>query len=219
MKALKLIGILILILAAGVATAQSSKRWQRDPAVYLPKALLVQLRSEKRKIDYFEKAGSHAEAEQVRKDVQGVNNAMIKDFKDHFKFCPYYFFVDTNIDMVKAGKFEGILLDGNMQAAANPVVKGNSKDYFIVYFGIPEREKTGKDGEMASRTMYGAGLVVTDYNYIQLNKPALFYYYNNRGYYHLHGTGDGYYYSSKKYSIEYYPLAAKMFEDFKDFFR
>ena len=219
MKVLLLPGILFLILHANVALGQKGSGRQREHAIYLPKAILVQLRSEKKKINYFEKAGNHKEAAQVREDVQGVNNAMISDFTDNFKFCPFYFFVDTNIELIKAKKFDGVLLNSDMKPASDLVVNANSKDYFIVYYGIPEREKINKNGEMAGRNVNGEGLVVAGYDYIQLEKPSLFYYYTNRGYYHLHSKNSKYSYSSKKYNIEYYALAGEMFEDFKDYFR
>ena len=219
MQVLRSALILYLTCYAGLAFCQGSKRSQGTPEIYFPKAVLVQLRSEKRKIDYFKKAGDGKEVEQVEKDVQGVNDAMVSDFRDNFNLCPYYFFVDTNIELIKEKKFDGVLLASDMKPATNLVVNEKSKDYYIIYYGQPEQETIGQNGEMASRTLFGAGLVVTDYTYTQLHRPVFFYVYNNRGYYGFHSKKGKYSYSSKKYNIEYYPLAGELLDKVHDHFR
>ncbi|OJW83221.1 MAG: hypothetical protein BGO69_19095 [Bacteroidetes bacterium 46-16] len=215
MKVLVWLGTLLLTVYANETFAQ-----KRSDNFYFPKAVLVQLRSEQRKVDYLQKHGSKKDLERLREDVQGVNAAMVNDFKDHFKLCPVYFFVDTNADLIKAKKFGGILFDTDMKPVNDPVVNAGSKDYYIIFYGLPEREDLHNDNDLeAARTSFGEGLVLNDYNYRQLKRPIRFYYYRNRGYYGIAKRHSIYNYSSKKYNIEYYELAGEVSAGTREFFR
>jgi hypothetical protein len=71
---------------------------------FRPKALLVQLRSEQSRIQYFETQNDQQNKEQVTKEDAKVRRVMINDFKDHFTFCPVYYFIDTNAKLIKEQK-------------------------------------------------------------------------------------------------------------------
>jgi hypothetical protein len=214
MKILVWWGALVLTVYANNAFAQ-----KRRDNFYYPKAVLVQLRSEQRKIDYLEKNGSKKALERLMEDIRGVNAAMVNDFRDHFKLCPVYFFVDTNVDRIKAKQFDGILLNADMKPVQDPIVNANSKDYYIIFYGLPQREDLNEENDLeAARTSFGEGLVLNDYNYRQLKRPMRFYYYRNRGYYGIARRRNIYNYSSRKYNIEYYELAGEVSAGSRSFF-
>jgi len=207
---------IVLLCALWVNTAVAQKKKWQERGYFYPKAVLVQLRSEKGKIAYMEKQGRYKDAEQVKKDAIGVNTAMINDFKDHFKLCPFYFYVDTNAGLIKEKNFEGILLDSDMKPVSG-VMKDKGNQYYIVHYGSPAREKLN-DNEDAARTRLGQGLVIDGPDYVQLEKPFTFYYYNNKGYYGLGRKNPRYNYSSDKFKIEYYELASDMNAGMREFF-
>lgn len=212
MKAFRVLAAFFLVVCSGRVLAR-----QAVP-VYRPEAVLVQLRSEKKRIAYLEQQGRHEDALQVKKDIKAANEAMVSDFKDHFRFCPVYFYFDTNSVAIMSGTPEGLLLNSDLSPAANAAVRNGSNNYYLVYFGQPEIEKDSR-GQAASRTLSGQGLVMTNYEGRQMTSPFPFYTYSNRGYYHVLTSNSKYDYLSKKNNIEYYRLAGELSASLSDFFR
>src|SRR5580698_8005575 len=68
--------------------------------VKYPIALLVQLKSEKSRIDAATRNKDYKALEEMKKDAKGARKAMIKDFKDHIDYCPVYYYMDTNLNQV-----------------------------------------------------------------------------------------------------------------------
>ncbi|MBS1587643.1 MAG: hypothetical protein JSS82_19070 [Bacteroidetes bacterium] len=215
----QLIGLVVLLsLACPVGANAQEMKWETR-GYYKPKAILVELRSQQKRIEYLENSNRSNEVEQLVKDIDDANRAMVNDFKDHFKFCPVYFIVDTNVNRVVAKQYDGILLDINMQPVRADVMNKAGDDFFIVYFGMPMREKAGMHTEQeVPRSQNGQGLVVIDHNGKQLLSPFQFYYYNNRRYYGVSRGNPQYNFASKKYNIEYYALAADLSGGLHEFY-
>lgn len=215
----QLIGLVVLLsLACPVEAKAQEMKWETR-GYYKPKAILVELRSQQKRIDYLEKSNRRNEVEQLAKDIDGANRAMINDFKDHFRFCPVYFIIDTNVDKIVAKRYSGVLLNSDMQPVDAEVMNKVGDDFFIVYFGMPMREKEGRHTEQElPRSQYGQGLVLNDHKGKQLLSPFQFYYYSNRRYYGVGSANRQYNYGSKKYNIEYYELAADLSAGLHEFY-
>jgi hypothetical protein len=207
-----------VLLFLPVALIAQEKKWERR-GYYKPKAILVELRSQQKRIDYLLQNNRNSEVEQLSTDLAGANAAMINDFRDHFRFCPVYFIVDTNVGKAISKQYSGVLLNADMQAVDADVMSKVGDDFFIVYFGMPmrENEASGTEQELP-RSQYGQGLVINDQNGKQLLSPFQFYYYSNRRYYGVSKANPKYNYASKKYNVEYYELAADLSVGLREFY-
>lgn len=180
----------------------------------VPKVILVQLRSEARKINALTARKNYKLAEQMKTDALGVSTAFINDFKDNFSFCPVYYYMDTNAGFVQKKQFAGVLLQADGASVVDAPLDANSTDYLIVYYGSPvsqsKREKVvDKDDD---RNVYdaqapmGKGLVILDCDYKQVD------YYYKLGYDDLliktKDKHKKYMYTSKRFDMEYFPFAA-----------
>ncbi len=177
----------------------------------LPEAVLVQLRSEHNRIQALTKDGRYKEVAIVKKDALGVANAMISDFQNHFSFCPVYYYMDTNLDLVKQKKFDGILMNADGTPAKNLIINETSKKYFIVYYGYAiEQSKAHKivtDPEKYqtnSGTPRGKGLIINNGNFYQV---AYLYKFDYENFSFKVFRNRKYYYISRHYDMEYFPFA------------
>lgn len=187
---------------------------QSEQTGIVPHYVLVQISSESNRIKAMERAHAQRELEIVKKDAAGVKAAMMKDFKDRFTFCPVYFYIDTNVELIKARKFDGILLDTSRQLVANPPLNANSKDYLVVYWGFPTTQPHNMKVVKDSVTQYskvgeptGKGLIVCNYKLQQLK------YFIQRGLFMVKEDQEkqkGYYYFSKRFDIQYFPMAGRI---------
>jgi hypothetical protein len=178
----------------------------------IPHYVLVQINSEKNRIDALQKAHRYADVEEVKKDAIGVKKAMMKDFSDHFSYCPVFYYVDTNIELIKSRQFEGILFDTAGRTITNLPIGPTSKDYLIVYYGLPTTQPHKVKVVKDSITEYsqvgvpsGIGLIICNYKLQQLRyiyKLGLAFVMLDKK------KKKGYYYVSKHFNIEYFPLAA-----------
>ena len=190
----------------------TSQAQQNDEKDY-PSALLVQLRSEHNRIEALKKANKYKELEEVMNDGAEVRKRMILDFHNNFEYCPVYYYMDTNAEFVKEKKFAGILLNEDGSPVKDPVINSASDDYVIAYYGYPiSQSRQTKVQTDTSRRSYdpdppfGKGLVILNDKYLQLT------YFYKFGYDELafdrrKNWLKKYYYNSKHFDIEYYPLA------------
>lgn len=186
---------------------------QGEQQEIVPHYVLVQIGSESNRIKAMEKARAYKELEIVKKDAAGVKAAMMKDFREQFTYCPVYFYVDTNIELIKARKFDGILFDTADQLVTNVPLKPDSKDYLIAYWGMPTTQPHNMKVVKDSVSQYskvgepsGKGLIVCNYKLQQLT------YFYQLGLFMF--TLDkkklkGRYYFSKRFNIEYVPMASQ----------
>lgn len=191
-----------------------SKVMCQEQVVIKPHYVLVQISSESNRIKALEKAHAYKDLETVKKDAAGIKAAMIKDFKDRFTYCPVYFYIDTNLDLIKARKFDGVLFDTAGQLVANPPLKADSKDYLIAYWGLPTTQPGNMKVVKDSLTQYskvgepnGKGLIICNYKMQQLT------YFCRLGLYEWmldKKKQKGYFYISKRFNIQYFPMADRI---------
>ena len=156
------------------------------------KAVLVQLNTEQSRINYLRTAGKNNEADSVAAAAMAARTKMISDFNDNFKSGPVYFYVDSNIEMIKDRRFDGVLLNADYSTVKTPIINSADTDYLIVHYGKPDDNST-------LRSSYA--LVICTWKFAQLyfiNRPAP-----------SDNKNMQYGYRSEKYNIEYFPSAKK----------
>ncbi len=156
------------------------------------KALLVQLNTEQSKIATFKRVGKIADAQKVAKACTGMNKKMIRDFTDNFAFCPVYYYVDTNLDLIKKKQFANILLDEHGLPVADPVISALDTNYLVALYGFD-------DGTV--NVVSTKGLVV----YTDKFKQKFFF---RR--YMVNEAGKKYVYICNEYNIDYCPVAKNL---------
>jgi len=191
---------------------QGEKMNHNQKLEFPPKALLVMLHTEKNRIKYFKDKGQTALANLVLKDAEHLANITINDFSSHFDFCPVFFFLDTALDAIKNQQFSGNLINSDGSLVASSIINPGDTNYFIVYYGNPENNKTslwaGNDAEYryGSGNVTGKGLIFMNHHFVQKDFYAVIV--NFRPY--LYKLIDpNYEYYSKKFDMEYRPLAAR----------
>lgn len=176
-----------------------------------PKVVLVQLRSERNRVQALTRSRSFKELREVESDARNITDSTIKDFHEHFSYCPVFYYMDTNADLVRERKFEGILLREDLSAAKDIPFNKDSNDYVVVYFGYPiGTSKLSDDAEDSSsyaaehNTQLGRGLVILNSKFQQINYVYKFNYgelfASNKKNKPLH-------YKSRHFDMEYIPLA------------
>jgi hypothetical protein len=174
-----------------------------------PKAILVQMRSEQRRIQYFMDNNRPYEARQVKKEASIIRKVMKNDFEDNLSFCPVYYFMDTNAYLVKEQRFDSVLSTAEGLPVRNCAIRPGDTDYYIVYYGYPDEQmdqdaSPNHDFNIGNGEVMGKGLIFLDYKYQQKD----FYY--RFEYWDLFHTKDmRHEYRSSKYDMEYYPFAAQ----------
>ncbi len=175
-----------------------------------PVAVLVELKTEQSRIAALTKDKRYAQLEELNNDIIGERDAMVRDFKDNFDYCPVYYFMDTDIEFITKKQFAGKLLDANLKAIPNNIINSESNDYVIVYFGYPavqpHHQKIVKDSLKYlsnSGEPMGIGLIINNDKMQQIS------YLYSLGYHSafLSKREKKYAYLSKHFSIEYFPFA------------
>lgn len=131
----------LLLLYTFLLTTQVAFAQRKEDRNKFPKAVLVLLSSEHNRIESLEKARAYKEAEQLKKDATMVSEKIRLDFKDNFHMYPVYFFVDTNLEKVKAGKLADILTNTDGDLMEITELGDSSTDFFIIYYGYPKFTK------------------------------------------------------------------------------
>ncbi len=148
-------GIFLLLLGGTQAKAQLFARGKARQSEPAPKAILVQLSTNENRVKALSRNAAENKAllRQLKADTDSTIAKMVSDFKDNFRYCPYYFYADTNAHLVRAGKFAGVLLNGELQPVNN-ITLSPEDSYNIVYFGYPiataTEKQTGKDNDYNS---------------------------------------------------------------------
>ncbi len=174
-----------------------------------PRVVLVQLRAESNRIKALQAAGATLKLSQLKSGQEKVMQAMIADFTDNFKYCPVYFFVDTNYEAVKAKKFAGVLLNRDLSPATNPPLNGSSTNYLVVCYGSPAAPADGDDkNSFAAKhdngLPQGMGLVISDNG---MHEVSFLYKLEFDELFIKRHFEKKYYFDSKQFVMEYYPFA------------
>ncbi len=213
----KLIGlVLAIMILSNTGSAQLLSRKKANDNEKAPKAILVQLSTSSRKMDYYRRAKKQALVKQLETDVQNVMDKMVMDFNDNFNYCPVYYFMDTNANLVLEQKFDGVILDNQMHPIS--YIDLNAEDpYNIVLFGIVTKDASNYNGHDNSDPMdagYNVGstshrLIVLNKDFKAINKPLPNGLNNiNRG--KLRQPVSSYIYDSPKFDIYYRPYARNL---------
>ena len=172
--------LLFSTLLAGISSAQSVK------------AVIVQINTSQNKISYFYKTGNPKEAARIASESTEMSKKMIADFNDNFIFCPVYFCIDSNIDLIKNKQFKNILLNADLVPLSSPIITSTDSDYLIVRYGYPDDNTT-------IRNTKGITVYYSDFTqlfFVHKHEPDQ----KDRKYVYISG----------KYDIEYYPIAREL---------
>ena len=221
---------LFIVIITSACFAQDTLSHTGDTLkVQSPKALLVQLRSEHNRMAALIKQRRYKEIEGLKTDAMNVTARMISDFHDNFNYCPVYYYMDTNLDLIKNRVFQGVLLHEDL----TPIEKVNipDTDYFIVFYGYPTSQSRRRDivPDSTYRIVYsdttdiirgimdtmtydynsgepmGKGLIVNNDKFKQVSFLYKLDYENFM--FKLRRANKKYIYNSKHYEIEYFPFA------------
>lgn len=127
--------------------------------------LMVRLKTEAKKIQYYRNAGFNEDADELQEKVNEENDITKKAFRQSFTFCPVYFFYDTVSLAVREGHFENILLTEEDSLFTGNI--GDTVDILIAEFGSPYSEAFGTES--------GFGLVIYDAQFNQMKDPFPYY--------------------------------------------
>ena len=177
-----------------------------------PRVILVQLRTEQNRQRELKNHHQSSLLEILKKDIAGLNEAVINDFKDHLAYCPVYYYVDTNYEKIKSKHFEGILLDASGEPVKDPVINSSSTNYLVAMWGHPVMQSVFESSAKDTSVYHGdyglpmasRGLILHNDKLIQIA-----YYYKldwDASYIRKH-FAKKYQYKSKKFDFDYAPCA------------
>ncbi|MBC7552901.1 MAG: hypothetical protein H7257_02870 [Taibaiella sp.] len=165
-----------------------------------PLAILVQLKAERNREEGLARANNTSMLQALRNDRDKVREVMINDFTDHFKYCPVYYFIDTNYDKIKANMLAGVLLDKDGSPLQQlPALKDK---YLIITYGKPELPQI--NGNEYHGISVGKGLIINDAHFKQL---AYFYKMEYDEKKLKKRSSPKYYFKSRIFDMEYFPGA------------
>ncbi len=152
--------------------------------------------------------------EEVKKDAREVVSRMILDFRVHFNYCPVYYYVDTNIELIRKKQYDGILLNEDLTPAKNALINRAGNDYYIVYFGYaaaPTEKIRVETENIPDPTLYNTNYGDPYGRSLVINNDTM----KQIGYVYTIGPNlrilrkkrKTLFYNSKHFDIEYYPLA------------
>jgi hypothetical protein len=156
--------------------------------------LLVMLNSEQNKLHAAEHAKRYKDLEEIKKDAASVMAATKSDFSAHFKQCPVYYFVDTNLAQIKSGSWSNILYT----ADGTPATKASATTYYITYYGYPQKQNN--EGALQK------GLVIENEHLEQVHFERSGLWNNSLPRKEKKKAG----YTSKHFGIEYRPIASTL---------
>lgn len=206
-----------LSIAALLATlsinAQIFRNYVRSGHDHPPQYILVMLPTSSNAIKAFEKHNDPLDAHAIAHDRKLMIDKMVQDFNDNFKFCPFYFFIDTNVNKVINRDYEGVLLDGNLQPVSN-VPDASDTTHFILRYGNSDPNSTQwktRKGDILNSDFNNASmqmLIGMNYQFQQLYswQPYKTIAYGQPRDARI--AARKYRYTSKKYNIQYRPQAA-----------
>jgi hypothetical protein len=173
-----------------------------------PRILLVQLRCEQTRIAALLKDRQYDAAEEVKQDAAGVQKSLIADFTHNFNYCPVYYYIDSNEELIRKKQFAGVLMNADGSAAANLPIGNGSNDYGIVYYGYYiSQPKSGKmvkdDSKYTADPTVGKGLVLLNDRFEQVSYVYALGYSDAMS----KKTSAPEKYESKHFDIGYFPLA------------
>lgn len=147
---------LLLIVHAFGSSAQWSRRKTALPSEKAPKAVLVELFTGYKRLDRTQDSLTKPELQDALKKA---NQKMMMDFEDNFKYCPVYYFYDSNIVALQNGQILDFLMDDKGRKIENPVLQDGDTSIFLLYYGILVPDESTPFDAHVSKKM----LVALDY--------------------------------------------------------
>ncbi len=200
--------LVCLVLLSVQAPGQLLKRRHAKHSDLPPKAILVELSVPTSRLEFYKKRNDVANIALLKADAAAQQGKMISDFRDHFTYCPVYYFYDTDQDKVKA-KDLSVLMNDKLQPATNLVISAADSDYFIVYYGYQQgladsKNEPAMGGDTRTKNLVA---LADDFTPLPTSLP-----YKPRHVGRLRSKKAttelaGYSYQSKKFDISYEPYA------------
>jgi hypothetical protein len=148
--------IICLFIVPQTLSAQLVKRKKALHNEKPPKAVLVELFSGYKRL---ERTQDDLTKPELMTALNKANEKMILDFEDNFKYCPVYYFYDSNIVAIQNGEIVEHLLDKDGAKVTNPVVKNGDTNIFLLYYGVLVPDESTPFDAHVSKKM----LVALDY--------------------------------------------------------
>lgn len=220
------LGFLFAICSSNNADAQSNRKIKAAYRSTPPTAVFVELFTYQNKIDRLIKSKQVSNAETLKKDAAAIIANTVADFNANFNFCPVYYFYDTNADMVLKHKFEGVLLDKNLNPVNTSPVSNADTSYLIINYGpaaISRKEYEAAERGAKNNLDFGVGnnVMINTYkmnflNY-EFNPLPNFVLYDKKLF--LRVNDPAFSYTSKKFNMSYKGLARYFNEKINKFYR
>lgn len=157
--------LFLFLLSSLVMNAQSSRQKAVTDMLQLKNgALLVRLKTSENLINALLRDNKKEAAENVRLQQEKTNMEIVKAFREHFSFCPVYFFYSGNSAKIRQGELKGNLY--NTAFEKDTLFSGSL--YLVGEFGETE---TGKL----------EGFIFRDKDDRQLHSPFPFLIRENKG--------------------------------------
>lgn len=149
----------ILVLMVGLClsnqvVAQDGGSSQKE-FVYKPNVILFMLHVSTNQIEGLRRRGMTAQIKEVEDGDRETNLSIIKDFSLNFKFCPVYFFYDTQLNAVLKHDWDNVTFyDDEHMTSAKKIEANSFGNYFIGEVNYPPSPNYPeiKDGQVNSAT-------------------------------------------------------------------
>ena len=143
-------------------------------------SIIFLLLTKQNSIDALNKAGNKELATQVANEQMQLNQKIMAAFKANFNFCPVYFAFADDVEQLKAGKTEGLLLNNEMKK--DPSIKLTNKYFLFAEYGQVYSETAGFVGNNVDTNYVEQGqafmescFVLKDLGRYQLKSPFPYY--------------------------------------------
>jgi hypothetical protein len=222
---MKLKHLLVLACILGTCTANAQRPW-RIKQLYRaspPKAILVQLFTYPRRIEYYKRNKRTAELKKFQAEAHTAAMQIVRDFNENFDYCPVYYYYDSNARFIMEKKFSGHVLDKDLTPAASLPIKGADTNYFIVMNALMMSEDFMPGNANEEVDIFSASdnvnsnkprIVVYDYKFKQLPRNTVR---TPKGY-GQRNSARPFTYKSHSFNISYTGKAATLNSNFYSFF-
>lgn len=152
--------------------------------------LLVRLHGRSEEIKYLRNHNKQKRANKIEKKTHKKNLCIIEAFRQHYSFCPVYFFEDTFSTQIFKGDFSNVKFY-NDSMKIDPSIRINTANYFIAEHGVTEGDTTSyrhdfyieknQDGlkktqmKFTEENLHVSAFVIRDKSFTQLHKPFPYY--------------------------------------------
>lgn len=125
--------LFLLMIDVQFSMAQMVRRTKALPNEPAPKAVLVEIFTGYKRLDRTQDNLTKPELETALKKA---TQKMKMDFEDNFKYCPVYYFYDSNIVAIQNGEIVEHIMDKNGNKVENPVIQNGDTTVLLLYYGV-----------------------------------------------------------------------------------